>query len=152
MKTLAHARDKAEIVCRLRMLRPESLRRWGRMSAHQAVCHLTDSFRMVLGHKPVSHTSTLLRRTLVKWVALYAPVRWPTGVRTTREIDQELGGTTPVEFAADLARLETLLETFTVETRMLDGQLHPTLGRMSRIDWLRWGYLHMDHHLRQFDA
>jgi hypothetical protein len=23
-------------------------------------------------------------------------------------------------------------------------------GAMTRGDWLRWGWLHMDHHLRQF--
>jgi hypothetical protein len=23
-------------------------------------------------------------------------------------------------------------------------------GRMSQAAWLRWAYLHMDHHLRQF--
>jgi hypothetical protein len=27
-------------------VRPESGRRWGRMSGHQMVCHLADSFRM----------------------------------------------------------------------------------------------------------
>jgi len=29
---------------------------------------------------------------------------------------------------------------------------HPILGGMSDAAWLRWGYLHMDHHLRQFGA
>ncbi len=27
---------------------------------------------------------------------------------------------------------------------------HPFFGAMSRQEWLRWGYLHADHHLRQF--
>jgi hypothetical protein len=25
-------------------------------------------------------------------------------------------------------------------------------GSMQRTDWLRWGWLHADHHLRQFGA
>ena len=29
---------------------------------------------------------------------------------------------------------------------------HPIFGRMSQRAWLRWAYLHMDHHLRQFGA
>lgn len=41
MKTLARERDKAEIVRRLRVVGPESARRWGRMTAHQMVCHLS---------------------------------------------------------------------------------------------------------------
>jgi hypothetical protein len=27
---------------------------------------------------------------------------------------------------------------------------HPMFGKMSAKDWMRWGYLHADHHLRQF--
>ena len=27
---------------------------------------------------------------------------------------------------------------------------HAFFGEMSERDWMRWGYLHTDHHLRQF--
>ena len=27
---------------------------------------------------------------------------------------------------------------------------HAMFGTMSPEDWMRWGYLHTDHHLRQF--
>lgn len=121
------------------------------MSASQMVCHLTDALRMLVGEKPSRDRSTLLQRTVVKWIALYAPLHWPAGVPTTPEFDQRSGGTPPVEFAADLARLEALLE-HVAAARDLDGQRHPTFGRMSEGAWLRWGYLHVDHHLRQFGA
>lgn len=147
MKTLARQRDRAEILGRLRKLRPESGRRWGRMSAHQMVCHLCDSFRAVTGRKPVSHASSLLQRTIVKWIALFLPVPWPAGIPTRPELDQELGGTRPVDFAADVAQLEALLDQF---AEAKDREAHPTFGRLSEGVWLRWGYLHMDHHLRQF--
>jgi hypothetical protein len=152
MKTLARQRDKAEILRRLKDVRPESRRRWGRMSAHQMVCHLSDSFRMVTGEKPVRHASSLLDRTIVKWIALYLPVHWPAGIRTSPEIDQQCGGTSPVEFAGDVAHLEALLELVTAQTRTLDWPSHPIFGRMSDPAWLRWAYVHMDHHLRQFGA
>jgi hypothetical protein len=152
MKTLSRPSDKAEIVGRLRRLRPDSVRRWGAMSAAATVCHLADSFRMLVGEKPVRDRSTPLQRTLVKWIALYAPLRWPAGIPTTPEFDQRAGGTPPVDFAADVAGLEALLERITVQTRDLSGQKHPTFGLMSESAWLRWGYLHMDHHLRQFGA
>lgn len=152
MKTLARHCDKAEILQRLKAVRPDSARRWGRMSAHQMVCHLSDSFRAVTGQKPVSHAAGPLQRTLVKWIALYAPLPWPAGIRTRPEIDQELGGTTPADFAADVLQLEALLEHITTETRTFEWQLHPIFGRLSERAWLRWAYLHMDHHLRQFGA
>jgi uncharacterized protein DUF1569 len=153
MKTLARPRDRAEILRRLKALRLDSRRRWGRMTAPQMVCHLSDSFRVVVGRMPVSHATGLLQRTLVKWIALYVPLPWPGGRIVTRpEIDQELGGTKPGDFAADVAELESLVELITAPARTFLWDAHPIFGRMSDADWLRWGYLHMDHHLRQFGA
>ncbi len=152
MKTLARPSDKAEILRRLKNVRPESVRRWGRMSAQQMVCHVSDALRMADGQKPVQYAGGLLHRTLVKWIALYLPLRWPPGIPTSPEIDQERGGTCPSEFAADVAQLETLMELFTAAGKTPVRSLHPTLGRLSNAAWLRWGYLHMDHHLRQFGA
>ena len=115
------------------------------------VCHLSDAFRMAMGHKPVSQATGPLQRTIVKWIALYLPLAWPGGRILTRpEIDQELAGTRPRDFAADIADLEALVERITAPARSFDWVLHPIFGRMSDAEWLRWGYLHMDHHLRQF--
>ena len=65
----------------------------------------------------MSHATGLLQRTIVKWIALYLPLPWPAGILTRPEIDQELGGTRPVDFAADVAQLEALLELITAQTR-----------------------------------
>ncbi|MGB2714245.1 MAG: DinB family protein [Vicinamibacterales bacterium] len=150
MKTLAHPADAAEILRRLQNVRANSARRWGRMTAHQMICHLGDSARMALGRTRVVPTGGMIHRTLVKVVALYAPFTWRTGILTNPEIDQECGGTKPAEFRADVKDLEALVEVMTTDAANLDGQVHPIFGRLSRAAWLRWAYLHMDHHLRQF--
>jgi len=150
MKTLARDRDKAEILHRLQAMRPDSVARWGRMSAHQMVCHASDCLRMATGQKRVSDASTVLERTIVKWIALYAPVRWPPGIATAPEVDQAAAGTRPIDFAADVSELVALIE-FVTAARNFERS-HPTFGRMSEAAWLRWAYLHMDHHLRQFGA
>ncbi len=152
MKTLARQRDKAEVLGRLRRVRPESVRRWGRMSAHQMVCHLADWSRMTLGQTPVSPRTSLLQRTALKWFVLYVPVPWPAGILTSPEIDQDQGGTRPVDFAADVAHVEALMELVTASKRTLERPPHPVFGAMSDGEWLRLGYLHADHHLRQFGA
>lgn len=36
---------------RLTGLQPDTEARWGRVSAHQAVCHLADALSMVLGER-----------------------------------------------------------------------------------------------------
>jgi hypothetical protein len=152
MKTLARERDKAEILRRVGALRPEAERRWGRMSAHQTVCHLSDSLRMAIGRRPVSDATSRLQRTLVKWIVLYLPLPWPAGILTRPELDQELGGTRPADFTADLAELAMLVEFVAAGRKRHDWQAHPIFGPMSDAAWLRWAYLHTDYHLRQFGA
>ena len=104
---------------------------------------------MALGEKPVRPVTSLMQRTVVKWIALYLPVPWPAGLLTRPEIDQERGGTCPGDFDADLAELERLMTRMATQDRF-DCPSHPIFGRMSRANWLRWGYLHADHHFRQF--
>jgi hypothetical protein len=151
LKTLARAEDHAEVLRRLRLVRPDRTGRWGRMSAPQMVCHLADAFRMLTGEKQVSHVAHLLNRTVVKWIGLYAPLPWPRGrIETRPEIDQLCRGTAPTDFATDVRALEALVERIVAESAAWAGKPHPIFGRMTSREWLRWGYLHMDHHLRQF--
>ena len=70
MKTLARQRDRDEILSRLARIHPGSTRRWGTMSAHEMVCHLSDAFRMATGAKLVSPAGGRIQRTITKWVAL----------------------------------------------------------------------------------
>jgi hypothetical protein len=152
MKTLAREIDRADILRRLKTLGPDSTRRWGRMSAHQMVCHLSDSFLAVTGRKAMSMATGPLQRTVIKWTALYLPMPWPAGYPTRPEIDQTLGGTRPSDFATDLALLESLCIQFAADMSAAAEYQHPVFGAMSASEWLRWAYLHMDHHLRQFGA
>ena len=151
MRTLARDRDTAEILRRLRALRHDSHRRWGRMTAHQMVCHLSDGYRLLTGERTTQLAATPLPRFMMRWIALRVPVRWPAGILTTPDLDQDAGGTRPADFDADVSDLERLLKEIASERRgRLGGQLHPIFGRMSESAWLRWAYLHADHHLRQF--
>lgn len=59
-------------------------------------------------------------------------------------------GETPGEFAADLAEAAARLDAFVAAARGARWPPHPIFGRLSPAAWLRWGYLHTDHHLRQF--
>ena len=65
------------------------------------ICHLNDSFKAGVGEKEVSSVSNVVSRTLVKWIALYLPIPWAHGMPTRSEMDQNRGGTAPVEFNRD---------------------------------------------------
>ena len=151
LKTLARDRDKTEILRRLAALRPDSRRRWGRMTAHQMVCHLSDGYRILTGQRDSPLAASPLPRPLMKGVALYVPLRWPRALPTTADLNQEIGGSRPRRFDDDLADLVALVDRITGEPRLaLADRLHPIFGTMSAGSWLRWAYLHADHHLRQF--
>lgn len=155
MKTLANPRDAADILRRLKRVRPDSARRWGRMTAHQMICHLRDTFLIGIDPSRTSQLTGLHHRTLVKWIALYLPVRWPRGLIKTRpELDQVMGGgSAPADFADDVGTLEAAIATLTADpAAFFRGRRHPIFGPLSEPAWMRWAYLHVDHHLRQFGA
>ena len=128
-ETLADPVLRAAIVARLQRLAPDSPRRWGRMTSHQTICHLSDSFRNMMSSTPLSSVATPFSRTFVRWIALHSGLPWPHGVKTRPEVDQEIGGTRPVEFARDRQQLEALIEQFAA--RGGDFQPHPMFGPLT---------------------
>ncbi len=147
MKNLSDPDIRRSLAGRLSKLRFDSPRQWGRMTPHQMVCHLSDSFLVCLGGKAVSPVTGPMRWRIMRWMALYSPMPWPKGLPTRPEVDQNVGGTPPVDFEVDRRALVELMERFTFSKSRTP---HPMFGNMSDHDWHRWGYLHMDHHLRQF--
>ncbi len=138
------------VEARVRQLRPDSVRQWGRMTPHQAICHLNDSFKLALNERPIAAAVVPLR-PVVKFVALQLPLRWPKGrLRTLPEAEQGIGGTPPGDFEQDRGELLALMARFCSAAAGLYCPTHPIFGRMTASDWRRWAYLHMDHHLRQF--
>ena len=150
MKNLGNPQDKLFVLERLEKVRSDSVRAWGKMSAPQMICHLNDSFGSKLGEIHVQSAESLFKQTVLKWGALWIPLRWPHGFKTPPELDQEFGGTAPVEFEADKRKLVSLTDHFASKPAVLAVARHPFFGKMSAKEWMRWGYLHMDHHLRQF--
>lgn len=152
MSTLLRPEVRAAVEARLARLQPDSERRWGQMSAGGAICHLSDAFRMALDERPIAPIHAPLK-PLVKLVALRLPLPWPGGrIRTLPEAEQGKGGTPPTTFEHDRAELLTLIRRFAAAPPGALRREHPMFGRMSRADWGRWAYRHMDHHLRQFGA
>ena len=148
MRTLAAAADRESILRRVALLTQSDARLWGKMSVHQMMCHLCDAYRLPLGEKTASPATGFLQRTVMKWLALQLPLKWPHGVATRPEMEQGVGGTPPAEFERDRTELLSIVRRF-CNTAAFSAP-HPFFGPMSRQEWFRWGYLHADHHLRQF--
>jgi hypothetical protein len=118
------------------------------MTAHQMVCHLTDAYRMSAGERTARPVDNFFTRVFVRRIALHSSLAWPKGIKTLREVDQEQGGTKPVEWDRDHSELLRMVEAFQAR----DGHAHPIFGPLTATEWNVWGFRHADHHLRQFGA
>ena len=155
MKTLARLADRREIEARLQMFSPSDKALWGTMSVHEALCHLEDAFKLGLGERTTEATPRLpgfagtLPGGVLKLISLRAPMKWPHGVPTVPEAVVGKGGTHPSVFERDLQSLIASMNRF-CDALPKPCARHAFFGEMSAADWMRWGYLHCDHHLRQF--
>jgi hypothetical protein len=121
MKTLADPAVRESVVARIANLSCDSHRRWGRMTAHQMICHLADSFRGPLGERHISPVTNVLLSPVIKWVALYGPFLWPKGMPTRPEVAQGIGGTPPTDFNRDRAELLMLLRASQIRNPVSSG-------------------------------
>lgn len=149
MRTLSNITDRREILSRIANLSARDRALWGKMTVNEMLCHLSDCYRVALREKTVQDASGFFQRTVIKWLALQAPIQWMKGYRTRPELEQGKGGTVPAEFDQDRNFLASTVNRF-CDSLAEPCIPHPVFGRMRRGDWWRWGYLHADHHLRQF--
>lgn len=152
IKNLQNERDRAEIIRRLQTITNNTPGFWGKMTANQMICHLSDAFRGVTGEIKVAPTGTLSQRVVLKRMMLYLPPVTVQNYPTSPEINQEIGGTRPTNFDSDAAELKRLIAEFTDEKSDFTKWSHPFFGKLSRWEWSRWAYVHINHHLRQFGA
>jgi hypothetical protein len=149
MRTLAANEDVQSIVTRLKAVSSSDAARWGRMNVHQMVCHLCGSMLVPLGEIQVSDAEVpQLQRVVVKWAALYVPLKWRPNFPTRPELDQCRLNPMLDDFESERRRAIALAERLCAAE--LEGKRHPYFGPLTKTEWLRWGWLHADHHLRQF--
>lgn len=147
MKTIADEATRAALIGRLSRLTPNSERQWGTMTAHQMLLHVGDAVDAVLGRRPFGSRRPQSNR-LLKFFALWVPTKWPRGIKGAgaRAADSLAGD----QFAGDLARILAAHGDLPAAPAATLAPAHPMFGAMSRSDWMRWAWLHADHHLRQF--
>jgi hypothetical protein len=118
------------------------------MSAIEMMRHLGLACEVALGERPTETIQVSAPRVL-KFVALRSGLRWQRNIKTTPSLERALA---EEECMADF---DALAGTAVAKMEALaEGRrcvpIHPFFGPMSVGDWMRWGYLHADHHLRQF--
>lgn len=146
--TLGNSADRQSIRDRLSAVQPHDKRQWGLLSAAEMVCHVRGAFLAAMGEIESSPVVTPLPPAVLKHGALWGPLEWRRNFWTLPALKQGELAMRTGSFEEDLARALAELDRFcNPEQVRVD---HALFGAMSDLEWMRWGYLHTDHHLRQF--
>ena len=148
MPTIFNPDSAKAIQARIDRLTPDARPLWGRMSAGEMVCHLTDAFKVALGETPTNLRTSILSNRLVRWLII-SVFPLPRGKATT---SREFQLTLPANWNADRGDFRRYFERVLVKGRDPNAtwNTHPSFGRMGTNQYGKLMYKHMDHHLRQF--
>ena len=136
-----------ELKQRVAHLRPDSPRKWGKMTPGQALAHYSAQLEMILGKTfpPRSWMGRLFGRFAKPKMLGESPLQrnMPTDelfvISDDRDLDQER------------ERLVRLIDQFVAGgASICTRHPHSFLGQMTPLEWATLMYKHLDHHLRQF--
>lgn len=147
IKNLFDTAVKQEIINRLNKLSPQSQRQWGKMDVAQMLAHLQVPIGVALG------THTVKGNLLMKLILplfkkkLYDEKPWKQGLPTDKTFI--MTGKTK-DFELERNKLMDMVNRFT-EANMVNEK-HPIFGRLTKEQWSKASWKHIDHHLKQFGA
>jgi hypothetical protein len=148
VKSLGSPVYLAEIETRIASLLPTDTRLWGSLSTVEMICHLRGAYDGSVKGLEGPRYPGPISPGMLKFFSLNVPVKWPRNVQTLPLFESE-AMPVPDDFPTEHERLKRSLDHFMLHG---DNRLpHPYFGSMTPADWMRWGYLHADHHLRQFN-
>lgn len=117
---------------------------WGEMTVAQMFCHCTDqlNFSMNASNQP---KTSLWGRTFLKWKVLRTDLPYNIGW-------VENNGRKPESFEMDKAHLIDSIHLFLQKSEDSKWAKHPIFGTLTKKEWGRIAYKHLNSHLNQFGA
>jgi hypothetical protein len=149
-RNLFQAERVEEIKDRLRQLKADSTRQWGKMSPAQMLAHCSAGMEMAAGE--IRPSRALIGRIVgpaVKRVAF----RDEEPMRRNSPTMKELLMSGDRDFEAERKRLSGLIDRFAASGPSgCTDHPHAFFGLLTPDEWSILMYKHLDHHLRQFGA
>ncbi len=148
-KNLLQPEARTAILARIDKLTPKTQRLWGKMNVNQMLRHTTYGLENAMGEMDATAKSGPIMRAIMRFVVLKTDIPAPKGkAETFPEFNTVENGVNPDDFTAEREHLKETLNRFPDSSKY--GTESPLFGKMSKQDWARLNYGHLDHHLRQF--
>lgn len=145
IKNLFEPAVKQEIINRIQTLTPESKPQWGKMNISQMLAHLQLPIAIAYGtHQPKGSFLLRLIGPLFK-SSLWNEKPWKQGLPTDPTF---ITTGTAMDFEKEKNTLLEMINRFTEAA--IAGEKHPIFGKMTKENWSKATWKHVDHHLRQF--
>jgi hypothetical protein len=148
MRSLADTAVLEDVIARMARLSPGDVRQWGSMNAQQMARHVADASAAVLKQREFASKARGGPSAVRRFVLLNVLPRMPRGIKSGAKPAETV--VDPAAFVVDRDRAITLLRELATARPDALAERHPIFGPMKRAHWMRWAYMHTDHHLRQF--
>ncbi len=145
IKNLFDSSVKQEIIIRINSLTEQSQRLWGKMDVAQMMAHVQVPMGVALG------THTVNGNWLMKLIlplfkkALYDEKPWKEGLPTDKSF---IMTGQQKDFETEKTNLLDKINSFSEATMV--GEKHPVFGTLTKEQWSKATWKHIDHHLKQF--
>ena len=144
IKNLCDPAVKKEIIDRINLLKPDSKGQWGKMDVAQMLAHLQMPIGVALGvHKIPRSFFGRLVGGLVKH-KMYNDQPFRHNLPTAPSFKM----TTAKDFEQEKQKTIEMVSRFSDENILNTD--HPFFGNMTKEQWGRANWKHLDHHLQQF--
>lgn len=147
IKNLFDPAVKQDIINRINNLTPQSPRQWGKMNVAQMLAHLQPAIKIAYGtHQPKGHFLMKLILPFFK-SKLWDDKPYKQSLPTD---DTFIMTGSEKDFEKEKTGLIELINQFTEST--VRGDRHPVFGKLTKEQWSKAIWKHIDHHLKQFGA
>ena len=145
MKSIFSEEAHKEIISRFNQLSADSKPLWGKMSAGQMAHHCQYPLHIILEKNSYNLKPNWLFNLLFK-KSMYSDKPWRKNLPTVPRFK----ALETKDWTQEQPKLIALLEELHTHRDREIWQDHPTFGKLTKEQWGKMQYKHLDHHLRQF--
>lgn len=134
-----------EISSRINNLSEDSKANWGKMSVEQMLNHCQMPLNIILEKEDYGVKPNWLINLLFK-KSMYSDKLWRKNMPTAPAFKIKDNK----NFEAEKSKIENLINELNTQRQRNDWQPHPAFGKLTKDQWGKMQYKHLDHHFRQF--